>query len=124
MKITYTIPACLLFLFLAVPSVVAASPATSEMAQIILHLNHYPSDDEKQSLRTIAASDQATAGERILAKALLNMEHKVGGADRERLRELARNQAAPAAERELADILLGLQHKPSAAAKERLRRLR
>lgn len=118
------IPLFLFLLLVSTPPLSLADSATGEMAQILIHLNHRPSSDEKQELRKIANSDHASKGERALATALLNMDHKVTAADRERLGELARDGTASTAERELADILMRLHHKASAEDKERLRRLR
>lgn len=110
-----------LLMFTAAP--VFADSAIQQMAGITLHLHHYPSDAEKQTLRGIADDASATAGERALATALMNMEHKVGGADRQKLQELLQSDATPAAERTLAGVLLGINHKPSAADTEKLRPL-
>ncbi|MCC6302321.1 MAG: hypothetical protein IT489_05915 [Gammaproteobacteria bacterium] len=107
--------------FAAAP--VFAASAIQQMAGITLHLNHYPSGAEKQTLRGIADDASATAGERALATALMNLEHKVGGADRQKLQGLVESEDTPAAERTLAEVLLGLNHKPSAADAEKLRPL-
>ena len=111
----------LTLLFGAAP--VLAANAIQQMAEITLHLNHYPSDAEKATLRGIADNPSATAGERVLASALGNMEHKVGAADRQKLQELMKAETAPAAERTLAEVLVGINHKPSAADVQKLRPL-
>lgn len=100
---------------------VFAATAVQQMAQITMHLNHYPSDAEKQTLRGIADSAAATAGERTLATALINMEHKVGAADKQQLQALMKTDGASAEEKTLAEVLIGINHKPSSADVQKLR---
>ena len=57
------------------PLATAAETAVAEMATIVMHLNHYPSDMEKGSLAKIIADKHATAGEKALAGALMRMQH-------------------------------------------------
>lgn len=102
---------------------VAGGSAIGTMAEIVMHLNHYPTDSEKKTLDRIVHDENATAGERVLAGALMRMQHQVGGDDARKLRELAADKNASNKEREFADILLGLAHQPSASDKERLKAL-
>jgi len=100
-----------------------SSPAISTMAGIVMHLNHYPSDSEKQALQEIIDDMHATAGERTLAGALKRMQHQVGGDDAEKLMALKNDAQASEAEREFADILLGITHHPSSNDEQRLQNL-
>jgi len=113
------------FMIMASPAVAHedGSSAMNTMAGIVMHLNHYPSDSEKQTLQQIIDDTHATAGERTLAGALQRMQHKVGGDDAEKLMSLKNNPQAEPAERELADILLGIAHHPSASDQKRLQQL-
>ena len=116
---------------LLLPLLLAALPAAANaggdairtMADIIMHLNHYPSDSEKQTLNGIIHDPKATAGEKTIAGALMRMRHSVGGDDAAALRALAADAKASAGERELADILLGIHHHPSAMDRQRLQKL-
>jgi len=110
-------------LWAAVPAAVADTSAISTMAEIVMHLNHYPSDSEKQTLARIVHNEHATAGEKALAGALIRMRHSVGGSDAAALRELASDTHATKQERELADVLLGITHHPSASDRQRLQSL-
>ncbi|PIP01562.1 MAG: hypothetical protein COW18_02385 [Zetaproteobacteria bacterium CG12_big_fil_rev_8_21_14_0_65_54_13] len=101
-------------LLMSAPMAASAHGALSEMVTIIIHLNHYPTADDKKVLADIAADPQATAGDKIIAGALMRMQHRVEGADAVALRKLAADDATPAAEKELATILLGITHHPSA----------
>ncbi|RLL55643.1 hypothetical protein D8Y20_01710 [Mariprofundus sp. EBB-1] len=102
-------------LFMSAPMVASAHGALSEIATIIMHLNHYPTTDDKKVLAEIAADPQSTAGDKIIAEALMRMQHQVKGADADALQKLAGNDATPAAEKELATIMLGIAHHPSSA---------
>jgi len=108
-------------LFISAPMAASAHGALSEIATIIIHLNHYPTADDKKILTTIAADPHATAGDRILAGALMRMQHRVEGADADALHTLAADDATPAAEKELATILLAIAHHPSAGDIARLK---
>jgi len=110
-------------LWTAVPAAEAGGSAISTIAGIVMHLNHYPGNSEKQTLANIARDDHATAGEKALAGALMRMQHSVQGSDAAALRDLASDQQASHGERELADILLGISHHPSASDTRRLQSL-
>jgi len=101
-------------LFLAaVPTASAADSTISTIAGIVMHLNHYPSDSEKQTLASIVHDHHATTGEQALAGALMRMRHSVQGSDASALRTLASDKQSSHGERELATILLGITHHPS-----------
>ncbi len=110
-------------LFATLQVATAQESAISTMAGIVLHLNHYPSADEKKVLSGIAADTHATAGEKVLAGALARMQHSVGGADATALRALSADTHAGKNARVLADVLLGISHHPSDADKARLKSL-
>lgn len=104
-------------------SALAESSAVKEMAQIVMNLNHHPSDEDKETLRGIVSDDAATPGERVIANALLQMDHQVSSGDKAKLGDLKGSSAASAGEKELADVLMGLNHKASSQDKERLGKL-
>jgi hypothetical protein len=98
----------------------AATVAVRQMAGIMAHLSHYPSDAEKATLKSIAADMGNTEQERIIATAISNLEHKVAAADADKLKNVAGDMTAPAEVRELAGIVLNISHKPSRADKSKL----
>jgi hypothetical protein len=112
------------FLFMAMISVAqAGGSGVAVMAGIAVHLNHYPTDSEKKTLKQIAQDDHATAGEKALAGALMRMQHQVGGTDVKKLRALMADDHASDDEKTLADVLLGINHKATAKDKQRLQAL-
>jgi len=120
-----------LLLFPAILTIVsstalAVGSAISTMAAIVMHLDHYPSRSEIESLTGIIQDDHATSGEKTLAGSLMHMRHshRVGDDDdTRRLQNLLSDDHASKQEKVLADILLGLAHYPSAEDKKRLQPL-
>ena len=90
---------------------------TAMMANILMHLNHYPSDSEKTELNGMLSSDSATANEKIIAQAMINLRHSASDADKMRLKTIIDDPAAKADERSLASIVYSLNHHPSSADK-------
>jgi len=104
----------------AAPIALAHDSAINTMAVIVMHLNHYPGNNEKNALADIIHDDHASAGEKALAGVLMRMQHSVQGGDAATLRTLASDTHASHNERELANILLGISHHPSSSDKQRL----
>jgi hypothetical protein len=107
-------------LMLGAQSALAASAAVREMAGIVMHLEHYPSDAEKARLKAIAADKSSTGQERVIATAIANLRHEVAAGDADKLRKVAGDMSAPAEVRELAGIVLNISHMPSSADKSKL----
>ena len=66
----------------------ADSDAIRSMARITMNLNHFPSDADKEALKSIVDSDDSSEEEASIAMALMNLQHKVGEADAERLADI------------------------------------
>jgi hypothetical protein len=107
-------------LMLGAQSAQAASAAVREMAGIMMHLNHYPSDAEKVRLKAIAADAGSIVQERVIAAAITNLEHRVAADDADKLKKVAGDMSVSAEVRELAAILLSINHRPSGADKKKL----
>lgn len=124
-KFRHIVYALALIVLLAgiVPTAMAGGSHIETMAGIVMKLNHYPSNVEKNTLAGITHDKNATAGEKELAGALMRMQHQLGGPDAEKLRALAADAHAGKGERVLAEILLGIAHHPSDSDKHRLQTL-
>ncbi len=107
-------------LMLGAQSALAASSAVREMAGIVMHLEHYPSDAEKARLKAIAADKDSTGQERVIATAIANLKHQVAAGDVDKLKKVAGDMSAPAEVRDLAGIVLNISHMPSSADKSKL----
>lgn len=121
-------PICVLsiLLFLGITAGVAdagESMAVRTMAGILMKLQHFPTDTEKQTLKQLADDKATTTDERAVAKALMNVQHTVAGTDKPNLEAIVSNAKASSSVRMLAGIILSLHHMPSDSDKERLRTL-
>ena len=104
-------------------SAIAGGDAISTMASIMMNLNHYPSDSEKQTLNGIANNSAASEHERIMAQAMINLQHKASDADMPKLKKIMNDDSASADAKDLAGIILNLNHKPSGSDKARLKKM-
>lgn len=98
----------------------ADAAAIRTMADITMSLNHYPSDAEKETLATIANSDDSSESEIAVATALSNMKHKVTDDDKEKLNAIVADESNPAELRAVAGILISLNHRPTDSDLEQL----
>ncbi len=110
-------------LMLGAQTALAASAAVKEMAGIVMHLDHFPSDAGKVKLKGIVDNKGSTEQERVLATAISNLEHQVAAKDKDKLKQVMNNAAAPAEVKELAGIILNINHKASAADKTKLEQM-
>jgi hypothetical protein len=111
-------------LFLGVVATVtsaAESKAVHTMAAILLHLQHFPSDADKQSLRQITEDNSATKDERTVAQALMDVQHTAAAADKAGLESIVKDDKAASSVKTLASIILNLKHMPSDSDKEKLK---
>ena len=91
----------------------------STMATIMLHLNHYPGEEEKMQLNDIISHSKSVEITTI-ASALLNMRHSVNGEDKEKLQNIMRDNSTSDQARTLAGVLLEINHHPNSSQKETL----
>lgn len=101
----------------------AESKAVHTMAAILLHLQHFPSDAEKQSLKQITEDMSATEDERTVARVLMDLKHTVAAADKPKLEAIVKDAKASSSVKTLASIMLNLKHMPSESDKEKLKAL-
>lgn len=101
----------------------AESKAVQTMAAILLHLQHFPSDADQQSLKQITEDKSATADERTVAQALMDVHHTVAASDKPKLEAIVADGKAAGGVKTLASIILSLKHMPSESDKEKLKAL-
>ena len=99
----------------------AADENIKKMAEIMLNLNHYPSDSEKQVLKQITLS--GSNFEKTVATAIINLQHQATAEDKEKLNNIVNNKSAPEDVRTLAAIVHDVNHHPSDADKEKLKKM-
>jgi hypothetical protein len=113
-------------LFLGVVGTVinaAESKAVQTMAAILLHLQHFPTDADKQSLKQITEDRSATTDERTVAQALMDVQHTAAAADKPKLEAILKEAKASSSVKTLASIILNLKHMPSENDKKKLKAL-
>lgn len=120
---TVVLAVVLLCGFVATMANAAESKAVQTMAAILLHLQHFPTDADKQSLRQITEDKSATSDERTVAQALMDVQHTVAAADRPKLEAIVGDGKAASSVKTLASIILNLKHMPSEGDKEKLKAL-
>lgn len=115
----------LLFLFALVVAPLAAQSTkpVQAMATVLMTMNHFPTDAQKQSLKQLAAEKTTTAQERVLLEALANVQHTLGAADKPKVEALLKDPAATDGVKTLATILGTLNHQATDADKAALKKL-
>lgn len=107
-------------LFLISPSAFAGdNEAVKTMANILMHLNHFPSDSEKQQLVTIADTTMSS-DVKTVAQAMVSLQHSASSEDKRKLQKVISDPAADKNIKVLASIVQGLNHKPTNADKQQL----
>ena len=112
-----------LMLFVAAANADENQQALSSMANIMLHLNHYPSDTEKQQLQKFTSDMSLSGNVRTMAAALTNLEHTAKDEDKEKLSAIMKDANASESEKTLASVIYSVNHKPSDADKEKLSKI-
>lgn len=123
MRITLLISALAVFLSFSGQIFAGEAAPVKTMADIMLKLNHYPSDGEKATLREIVHSKDASDTQKALATAMINLQHKVSSQDVPKLKSVMQDNNASAGEKALANIIIGLNHSPSDTDKRALQKL-
>ena len=110
MNTKHLVPALLLLLAVNAPTLAGGdtTDATKTMAEIVMNLNHFPSDAEKNTLQQIANSSASTENERIIANSLIGMQHKASSEDKVQLKNIMSSPTATEAERTLAKIMMNI----------------
>jgi len=101
----------------------AADENIKKMAEIMLKLNHYPSDAEKETLKQITLNSSSSKDEKTVATAMINLQHQATAEDKKKLSEIMNDKSAPEDIRTLATIVHNVNHHPSDEDKEKLKKL-
>jgi len=100
-------------LFLVSPFSLAAESAAATMAEILVNLNHFPSDADKDRLADIMESDETSDAEVDIAMAISHIAHQAKDEDKEMLNEIIADESVPAELRDVAAAVLRVNHKVS-----------
>jgi hypothetical protein len=122
----YVRPVSVLLLLVALvvaPLSAQATKPVQAMANVLLTMNHFPTDAQKDSLKKLADDKATTAQERVLLQALLNVQHTVSAADKPKVEALLKDPAATDSVKTIATILGKLNHQATDADKAALKKL-
>ncbi|MBL4573908.1 MAG: hypothetical protein JKY86_12665 [Gammaproteobacteria bacterium] len=98
----------------------ANAAAAKQIADIVVSLNHFPSDTDKAALNAIIGDDSLAAGIHAMASAVVNIEHSANMEGKTAMEALQENEEAPDRAKALAGIIASLNHTASADAKAEL----
>jgi len=113
----------LVTLLLLSPFALAESDAIGTMAKMVSGMNHFPSDEQKETLAGISRDDSNSEATRTIADAIHDIEHKATSEDVAALKAITGDSSASEAEKALADVVIDFHHKAGAEAKETLEAL-
>lgn len=123
----YLFKRILVITLLALPSAYVFSAdnasATNVIASILVDLNHFPSESEKEELLAIANDDGVGRAFRAVANAVANIQHAATTEDKEIMNRIISSERAHINAKAFAEILLQLNHTASEEAKAKLQEL-
>ena len=102
----------------------AGSDARAQMADILLGLNHFPSEQEQATLAEFANDEELSEAERTIAGALQRVEHFPSDDDKRSLMVIAEDESVDPEVRELARITHDLEHQVGAEDRETRARIK
>jgi len=121
MKLQKIIFSMVLFSIVTTSQAVIAGGTQSEkiMAKILVHLNHYPSSNEKAQLSNILKQTQSSH-EKAVATAILHLEHSARSSDKKELKKVMNDSSVNPPLKDIAGVVYRLNHKPSSSDKKLL----
>ena len=121
MRTNTVVSAIAVFIILPITQLALADDsAIGAMAEILISLNHFPSDSDKQRLSEIVDNSDSSEAEIAVATAIANIEHHAMAADKEKLTVIVADESASFQLRDLSSVVLALNHTPSATDIEKL----
>ena len=99
------------------------SAAVKQIADIVVGLNHFPSDADLATLDAIIANGELAQGVREMANTVANIEHSANEEGRGTMEAIQANSQAPDRAKVLAGIIANFSHGASADAKAQLAQL-
>ncbi len=95
-----------------------------KMADIMINLEHFPTEDEKQKLQSILDSDSSTDQEKIIANSIMNIQHSPNAEDQDKLQLIIDNTTATSTVNTLARIVQSFSHGISKTDKRKLQTIK
>lgn len=117
LSITVLISYCLF----AAPVLADDSDDIATIADILIHMEHYPDNAAKQKLENIVKNKSANKDIKELASVLGGLSHYLSDTDRKRLQTLSTSKTVDLDVKDIAKVLLNIKHKASDKQKARLK---
>lgn len=108
---------------LLVAPLYADTDPISSMAKIMLELNHFPAEEQANTLKGIMADSTASAATRVIANAIVNIKHQATAQDKQVLASLAVDEKQSAGVKTLASVVRDFNHKVSPSQQQQLEAL-
>jgi hypothetical protein len=93
------------------PFSLAGDADVRTMAEIVLNLNHFPSDADKEKLAAIIDNEDSSEDEVTIATAILNVAHQASESDKEALDMIVTDDSVSPSVQALASAVLNVSHK-------------
>ncbi len=84
--------------------------ALKQVADIVVSMNHFPSDDDKAALATIAANEELPQGLRDMATTITNIEHQPNEEGKAAMARIQESEEAPDRAKTLAGMIASFNH--------------
>jgi hypothetical protein len=91
--------------------------ALKEIANIVVSINHFPSDADKAALAKISGNEDYPQGIRDMATTVSNIEHAANDAGKAAMARIQASDQAPASAKALAGMITNFNHMLNAEAK-------
>ena len=95
-----------------------------KIADIVIGIQHYVSEDDQQHLQDIVDSDSSTEHEKVIATAIISIQHQASAEDKQKLQKIIDSTAPTSTVNALATIVHGFSHGVSAADKRKLQTIK
>ena len=95
-----------------------------KMADIMINLEHFPTEDEKKKLQSVLDSASSTDQEKIIANAIMHIQHSPTVEDKDKLQLIMDNTVATSTVNTLAKIVQSFSHGISKTDKRKLQTIK
>ncbi|HIG39132.1 MAG: hypothetical protein ABGY96_05590 [bacterium] len=102
---------------------VLANDAIVTMASVLVKLNHFPTEADKQALSKIVDDKASDETDKQLAEIISGIAHRVSDKDKEILRGMLFNEDLSDDTKAIAKTILGIEHHPKDADVEAMKKI-
>ena len=100
-----------------------ANDAIVTMASVLVKLNHFPTDSDKQALSKIVDDKASEKAHKQLAEIISGIAHQASDKDKETLRGMLFNDDLSDDTKVIAKAILSIEHRPKSADVEAMNKI-